>query len=60
MRHPIWGICPVCRKERRVSYGIMIIHRRYDSGLGEMVHCEGSGHSPEEITRKAKNEKETV
>ena len=45
-----WRTCPPelggCGHERRVSLGVLIDHRRWDSWNREMVDCAGSGQPP--------------
>ncbi len=45
-----WGICPACRKERRITDETMVDHRAWNPPLAEMVDCWGSGHEPARVT----------
>jgi hypothetical protein len=49
--HPTWGLCPECRRDRRVNrYEEMIDHNRWDVTYQKMTLCAGSGSTPGKFT----------
>lgn len=51
IRRALWGSCPVCECERKVSpkTGLMKPHRRMKDG--EMMLCHGTGSKPKEESK---------
>jgi hypothetical protein len=48
---PTWGICPECRRDRRVNADEqMVPHNRWEPTYQQMVICDGSYRLPARIT----------